>query len=62
MCPYIVEMRKSAILINERLNLSNESTKSNTLIAEMNGVSNILRQYSVDNTLKMNLSMMFFIR
>ena len=45
-------MRKSAILINERLNLSNESTKSNTLIAEMNGVSNILRQYSVDNTLK----------
>lgn len=52
MCPYIVEMRKSAILINERLNLSNESTKSNTLIAEMNGVSNILRQYSVDNTLK----------
>lgn len=52
MCPYIVEMRKSAILINERLGLVNESIKNNTLISEINGVSNILRQYSVDNTLK----------
>lgn len=52
MCPYIVEMRKSAILINERLSLASEATKNTTLVSEMNGVSNILRQYSVDNTLK----------
>lgn len=51
-CPYIVEMRKSSILINEKLNITATSTKSNTLIAQMNGFSNILRQFSVDNTLK----------
>ncbi len=51
-CPYIVEIRKSSILINEKLNLSNISTKSNALIAQLNGVSNVLRQFGVDNTLK----------
>lgn len=51
-CPYIVEMRKSSILINEKLNLSTTSTKSNTLVAQLNGISNVLRQFSIDNTLK----------
>jgi len=51
-CPYIVEMRKSSILINEKLNLASTSTKSNTLISQMNGISNVLRQFTIDNTLK----------
>lgn len=51
-CIYIVEMRKSASLLNERLNLSKESEKSATLVAQISGISNVLRQYSIDNTLK----------
>ena len=51
-CPYIVEMRKSAMILNEKLNLSKEASKSNALIAQINGVSNVLRQYSIDNSLK----------
>lgn len=51
-CPYIVEMRKSSMLLNEKLNLSKEASKSNALVAQINGVSNVLRQYSVDNSLK----------
>lgn len=51
-CPYIVEMRKSSILINERLNITNANTKINTLVAQMNGFSTVLRQFSVDNALK----------
>lgn len=54
-CPYIVEMRKSSILINERLNITNSNTKSNTLVAQLNGFSNVLRQFSVDNALKSEL-------
>ena len=45
-------MRKSASLLNERLNLSKESEKSATLVAQISGISNVLRQYSIDNTLK----------
>lgn len=54
-CPYIVEMRKSSILINERLNITGSNTKSNALVAQMNGISNVLRQFSVDNSLKSEL-------
>lgn len=54
-CPYIVEMRKSSILINERLNITTSNTKSNTLVAQLNGFSNVLRQFSVDNALKSEL-------
>jgi len=59
-CPYIVEMRKSSILINEKLNLAATSTKANSLIAQINGVSNILRQYCVDNSLKNELDIEIF--
>ena len=59
-CPYIVEMRKSSILINERLNIANSNTKTNTLIAQMNGFTNILRQFSVDNALKSELDYEIF--
>ncbi|MFY9421792.1 MAG: SpoIIE family protein phosphatase [Bacilli bacterium] len=52
LCPYIVEMRKSCMLINERLNLSAVATKANALVAQLNGISNVLRQFSVDNALK----------
>lgn len=59
-CPYIVEMRKSSILINEKLNLSATSSKSNALIAQINGISNVLRQYSVDNSLKNEINISVF--
>lgn len=59
-CPYIVEMRKSSILINEKLNLQATSNKSNALIAQINGISNVLRQYSVDNSLKNELDIRIF--
>jgi len=59
-CPYIVEMRKSSILINERLNIANSNTKTNTLVAQMNGFTNILRQFSVDNALKSELDYEIF--
>ncbi|MDD3999345.1 MAG: hypothetical protein PHX62_00415, partial [Bacilli bacterium] len=51
-CPYIIEMRKSCILISDKLNLSGGATKSNALIAQLNGVSNVMRQFSIDNSLK----------
>ncbi len=51
-CPYSIEMRKSSMILYEKLNITKESSKANTLVAEINGVSNILRQYSVDNSLK----------
>ncbi len=59
-CPYIVEMRKSCILINEKLNLANVATKSNALIAQLSGVSNVLRQFSVDNALKTEMDYEIF--
>lgn len=61
-CPYILEMRKSSMLISERLNLSATSAKSNTLIAQLNGISNVLRQFSVDNSLKSELDYDVFNR
>lgn len=59
-CPYIVEMRKSSILINERLNITKANTKNNTLVAQINGISNVLRQFSVDNALKSEIDYEIF--
>lgn len=59
-CPYIVEMRKSSILISEKLNLAAVSSKSNALIAQINGMSGVLRQYCVDNSLKNELDINVF--
>jgi len=59
-CPYIVEMRKSCLLLNERLNLSNVATKANALVAQLNGISNVLRQFSVDNALKTEMDCEIF--
>lgn len=59
-CPYIVEMRKSSILINERLSIAKANTKINTLVAQINGISNILRQFSVNNALKTELDYELF--
>ena len=59
-CPYIVEMRKSCILINDRLNITGSNTKTNTLVAQINGFSNVLRQFSVDNALKSEMDYEIF--
>lgn len=54
-CPMIVEMRKSSIILNEKLNINDSYNKLNTLIYQINGVSNVLRQYTVDNSLKIEI-------
>lgn len=59
-CPYIVEMRKSSILINEKLNISKSNIKNNYLIAQINGFTNVIRQFCVDNTLKNELDYELF--
>jgi len=59
-CPYIVEMRKSSMLINERLNIQKSNAKMNVLIAQINGFTNILRQFSVNNALKSELDYEIF--
>ena len=51
-CPSIVEMRKSSIIINQQLGINKSYSKQNALVYQINGISNILRQYTIDNTLK----------
>lgn len=50
-CPTIVEMRKSSMLLNKKLNISKSYSQKNSLVTELNAVSTILRQYSIDNSL-----------
>lgn len=59
-CPYANDMRRNSLLINERLNISSISNKSNALIAQINGISNILRQYSIDFTTKVEIDYEIF--
>lgn len=59
-CIYANEMRRNSILINERLNIASISNKSNALIAQINGISNILRQYSIDFTTKVEIDYEIF--
>lgn len=61
-CPYIVEMRKSSMIIHDKLNIAATSTKTNSLIAQLNGISNVLRQYSVDNSLKTEIDYETFFK
>lgn len=55
-CPYTVEMRKSSMLIHDKLNLSASSNKFNSLVAQLHGISNVLRQYTIDNSMKTEIS------
>lgn len=47
-CPYAIEMHKSALVINDKLNIGQSYDKMQTLIAQVNGVSNVIRQYTTD--------------
>lgn len=51
-CPYVNELIKQGSIVNKKYDIENTSVKSNALISSLNGISNILRSYSVDNTLK----------
>lgn len=61
-CPYTVEMRKSSMLISEKLNIESSSNKLNTLVAQINGISNVLRQYTVDKSLKTEMDYDIFYK
>ncbi len=54
-CPYNVEMRKSAILTYDSLNNVNIKSKEKAITSVLNGVSNMLRQFVVENNLKKEL-------
>jgi len=54
-CPYNVEMRKSAILTYDLLNNVNIKSKEKAITSVLNGVSNMLRQFVVENNLKKEL-------
>ena len=51
-CPYFSEMKKMSSNLNAKYDIENTMTKTNALVGVVNGISNILRQYSVDNTIK----------
>ncbi len=51
-CPYFSEMKKMAAGLNSKYDIESTMTKTNALVGVVNGVSNILRQFSVDNTIK----------
>ena len=51
-CPYFSEMKKMSSSLNTKYDIENTMTKTNALVGVVNGVSNILRQFSVDNTVK----------
>lgn len=60
-CPNKIQLRRSAVIVNEKLAISKSSTKNNALVAQINGVSQILRQYTVDNSIKSELNFDTFI-
>lgn len=54
-CPYNVEIRKSAMLINERMENSKTRSKTKVVSSTLSGISNMLRQFTVDNNLKVEI-------
>lgn len=59
-CPHFSNMRKSSLLINEKLNITKTGYKNDALVAQINGISNILKQYSVDFTTKKEIDYQVF--
>lgn len=55
-CPYNVEIRKSAILINERINNNINKSKQSLVSSTLNGVSNMIRQFTIDNNIQKEIS------
>lgn len=54
-CPYSVEIRKSAMLINDNLNNIEKKAKSNEFVNIINTVTNLLRQFMIDNNIRKEL-------
>lgn len=54
-CPYNVEMRKSAIITYDLLNNVNVKRKEKAITAVLSGVSNMLRQFVVETNLRKEL-------
>lgn len=63
-CPYFIEMKKRAEGLNLKYGIDGSLVKTNALVGIINGVSNVLRQYTVDNTLKkeMDYNIIYKIR
>ena len=51
-CPYVNELIKQGAIINNKYDIDNTNVKSNALISSISGISNILRSYTIDNSLK----------
>lgn len=47
-CPHIREIERAGVIIYDKLNIANTTATSNTLIAQITGVSNALRAYAID--------------
>lgn len=54
-CPYIKEMMKEGVNLNKKYDISGINIKSNALVGILNGISNILRMYVVDNSIKLEI-------
>lgn len=61
-CPYITDIKKSASLISDNLKMDEESARNNLVISQINGISNVLRQYIVDNSLKKEIAYDYFYK
>lgn len=63
-CPYFVEMKKRAEGLNQKYGIDGSLVKTNALVGVINGISNVLRQYTVDNAIKkeMDYSVIYKIR
>ena len=55
-CPYNIEMRKSAIIIYDSLNNMNIKSKNMVITEVLSGISNMLRQFIVDSNMKKELN------
>lgn len=63
-CPYFIEMKKRAENLNQKYGIDGSLVKTNALVGVINGISNVLRQYTVDNSIKkeMDYSTIYKIR
>ena len=55
-CPYVIEMKKMAEDLNVKYKINDTNIKNNALIGIVNGLSNIIRLFTVENTLKKEIN------
>lgn len=55
-CPYNIEMKKSALIINNRINSKDLKTKNKIINSALNNISIMLRQYTIDNSIKKEMN------